>query len=85
MRCFAAKDYEFSHMIETDGIACSILLVRKDMAEKRKKPRRSKPKELYIHDAGADFDKLKGKTVVCCNTLIYTLKKTLSNLRQNHA
>ena len=80
MKCFApnksksAKDYEFSHMIMTDGIACSIVLVRKDVANMRFKPRFSVPKELYIDDVGV-AEKLKGKTVVCCNTLTYTTTK----------
>ena len=61
-RCFAAKGYTFNYMIETDGVACSILLVRKDMVGKRFKPTLSTPKELYIDEA--DLDKLKGKKVV---------------------
>ena len=61
-RCFGAKGYIFNFMIETDGIACSILLVRKDMVGKRFKPTLSTPKELYIDEV--DLDKLKDKTVV---------------------
>lgn len=50
-------------MIDTNGIACSILLVGKDTVGKRFKPTIRTPKELYIDQA--DPDKLKGKTVVC--------------------
>ena len=63
MSCFFANGYEFDYMIETDGIACSILLVREDMAGTKFKPKiSSKPKELYIEEA--TVEELKGKTVV---------------------
>ena len=29
-RCFKKNEYTFHHMIETDGVSCSILLLRKD-------------------------------------------------------
>ena len=61
-RCFSANGYTFNYMIETDGIACSILLVRKDMVGKRFKPTLAVSKELYIDEA--DTDILKDKTIV---------------------
>jgi hypothetical protein len=32
---FHKKYYEFNHMIETDGISCTLLLLRKDLIGKR--------------------------------------------------
>ena len=34
-QCFNKNNYLFHHMIETDGISCSILLLREDMVGKR--------------------------------------------------
>ena len=34
-QCFKKKWYSFHHMIETDGISCSILLLRKDKVGKK--------------------------------------------------
>lgn len=64
-RCFATQPnnpYQFNFMIETDGIACSILWVRKDMVGKRFKPKLSPSKEAYIDEA--DPSLLQGKTIV---------------------
>ena len=40
MRCFGSrnKSYQFNHMIETDGIGCSILLVRRCISLRRTAP-----------------------------------------------
>ena len=56
--------YQFNHMIETDGIGCSILLVRKDLKGKRcTSQRRTKDTEEYI-DELYDYTPLQGKKIV---------------------
>ena len=53
-QCFKKKGYVFRHMIETDGVSCSILFVRKDKAtlQKIKTPKVPKP-EPYIRKLSA--------------------------------
>lgn len=64
-RCFASQPknpYQFNFMIETDGVACSILWVRRDVVGKRFKPKLSPSKEEYIDEV--DPVQLQGKTIV---------------------
>jgi len=35
MKVFKARDYYFNYMINADGVACSILLIRRDMFGRR--------------------------------------------------
>lgn len=57
-------DYQFASMIETDGVGCSILLVRSDLKGKRKKiTKRYGSDEKYI-DGLDDYSTLQGKNVV---------------------
>jgi hypothetical protein len=62
-QCFTKKDYSFHHMIETDGISCSILLLRKDLVGKRFRTLTNNSKELYI-DSLDNYEMLKNKTIV---------------------
>jgi len=66
MRCFRHKNktYQFNYMIETDGVGCSILLVRKDVAGKRIKPKQAnlECKEQYITDV--PNEELQNKAIV---------------------
>lgn len=52
--CFGRgnKSYQFGHMIETDGIGCSIILVLKEVADLKYKPKQKlgHDKELYLDD-----------------------------------
>jgi len=64
-RCFATQPnnpYQYNYMIETDGVACSILWVKKDVAGKRYKPKQVTEKEKYIDDI--DPKVLQGKQIV---------------------
>ncbi len=45
IQCFKKKDYSFHHMIETDGISTSILLIRTDNVGKRVKQAKTQPNE----------------------------------------
>jgi len=50
-KMFKACDYIFNHMIDTNGMACSILLIRTDMEGKRMIRKKCKvEREPYIND-----------------------------------
>jgi hypothetical protein len=73
---FKKKYYEFHHMIETDGVSCSLLLLRKDLIGK-KLPMMSKKclsSETYIDELD-DYSTLQNKKIVAIdpglNDLIY--------------
>ena len=73
---FKKKYYEFHHMIETDGVSCSLLLLRKDLVGK-KLPTMSKKclsTETYIDEIN-DYTQLQNKKIVAIdpglNDLIY--------------
>ena len=74
-KCFHKKHYEFHHMIETDGISCSLLLLRKDLIGKRLPTmKKGINNEEYI-DEVKDYTSLQNKTIVGIdpgkNDLIY--------------
>jgi len=61
---FKKKYYEFHHMIETDGVSCSLLLLRKDLVGK-KLPMMKKvlSTETYIDELD-DYSTLQNKKIV---------------------
>ena len=64
-QCFKKKWYSFHHMIETDGVSCSILLLRKDKVGKRVQQKKGGNKEQYIDELkNKDYNKLKNKKIV---------------------
>jgi Putative transposase DNA-binding domain len=55
MKVFKAKDYVFNYMIDTDGVSCSILLIRRDLAGRRAPKKKFEVKrEQYIDDLRED-------------------------------
>jgi uncharacterized protein YbcI len=78
---FKKKHYSFHHMIETDGVSCSILLVRKDLVGKRTSTIKSKINdEKYIDGLkNMDYERLQKKTIVSIDPgkcdLIYCVDK----------
>jgi hypothetical protein len=63
LNCFKKKKYDFHHMIETDGVSCSIIFKRKDLKSSYR-PKSDKPiSELYIDDV-KDYTNLKQKKIV---------------------
>ena len=63
IKCFKKNKYDFHHMIETDGVSCSIIFKRKDLKSSYK-PKSDKPNsELYI-DEVEDYTLLKEKKIV---------------------
>ena len=63
-KMFHKKYYEFHHMIETDGVRCSLLLLRKDLVGK-KLPMMKKglSTETYIDELD-DYSSLQNKKIV---------------------
>jgi hypothetical protein len=61
---FNKKYYEFHHMIETDGVSCSLLLLRKDLIGK-KLPMMKKglSTEIYIDELN-DYSQIQNKKIV---------------------
>jgi hypothetical protein len=63
-KMFHKKYYEFHHMIETDGISCSLLLLRKDLVGKRlPMMKQVLSTETYI-DELTDYTQLQNKKIV---------------------
>jgi hypothetical protein len=62
-QCFKKPNYTFHHMIETDGISCSILLIRNDLVGKRIPINKNSNTEQYIDDL-VDYTQLKNKKIV---------------------
>jgi hypothetical protein len=63
-KMFHKKYYEFHHMIETDGISCSLLLLRKDLIGKRlPMMKKGLSTETYI-DELTDYTQLQNKKIV---------------------
>jgi len=63
-KMFHKKYYEFHHMIETDGVSCSLLLLRKDLIGKKlPMMKKSLSTETYI-DELTDYTKLQNKKIV---------------------
>lgn len=69
LSCFRKKKYTFNHMIITDGVSCSILLIRNDMIGKQI-PRRKiqQATEKYIDDLSQDdYERIKDKKIIACD------------------
>ena len=61
---FKKKYYEFHHMIETDGVSCSLLLLRKDLVGKKlPMMKKSLSTETYIDELN-DYSSLQNKKIV---------------------
>ena len=63
LQCFNKKWYSFHHMIETDGVSCSLLFLRNDKVGKRMYMSKIPSKETYI-DEVVDTSDLQDKTIV---------------------
>ena len=63
-QCFNKPLYTFHHMIETDGVSCSILMLRNDLIGKRiPLPKIGSNTEQYI-DELPDYTNIKNKKIV---------------------
>jgi transposase len=64
-QCFKKPKYTFHHMIETDGISCSIFMLRNDLIGKRiPNIKIGSNSEQYI-DELSDYTNIKNKKIVC--------------------
>jgi len=64
-QCFKKPKYTFHHMIETDGVSCSILMLRNDLIGKRiPNIKAGSNSEQYI-DELTDYTNIKNKKIVC--------------------
>ena len=62
-QCFKKPNYTFHHMIETDGVSCSILLLRNDLIGKRlPNTKIENNRELYI-DELIDYTNIINKKI----------------------
>lgn len=72
LKCFYCvkngHKYTFSYMIETDGVSCSLLLIKKDWVGKISMciPSVKKSKETYIHEIDTKKTRITSKT--CCSS-----------------
>ena len=65
LSCFKKKNYTFYHMICSDGVSCSILLIRNDMIGKRIPKGKKVNSEKYIDELEKkDYERLQNKTLV---------------------
>ena len=63
-QCFKKPKYTFHHMIETDGVSCSILMLRNDLIGKRiPSAKVDSNTEQYI-DELSDYTNIKNKKIV---------------------
>ena len=63
LKCFKKMKYDFHHMIETDGVSCSIIFKRKDLKNSYK-PKADMPiSEQYIDDV-KNYTRLKDKKII---------------------
>ena len=63
LKCFKKTKYDFHHMIETDGVSCSIIFKRKDLKNSYKPKADKLYSEQYI-DEVKDYTHLKEKKIV---------------------
>jgi len=64
-QCFKKPKYTFHHMIETDGVSCSILMLINDLIGKRVPITKiGSNAEQYI-DELSDYTNIKNKKIVC--------------------
>ena len=60
---FKSKDYTFYHQIQTDGISCSLLFIRKDLVGKTIRSSKNEPNDFPKIDEFED----KGQNIVGCD------------------
>jgi len=61
-QCFKKNKYSFHHMIETDGVSCSILLIRKDLVGLKNLPKHLNNNELYLDQENIEL--LQNKKII---------------------
>ncbi len=88
-KIFKNKHYQFHNQIQTDGISCSLLFIRKDLVGKKwgsKVPQKQEQEFHNIEDLNKEqLDLLKNRTVVGCDpgkrSLVYMIDKDGNKLQ----
>ena len=62
-KCFHKPGYKFHHMIETDGVSCTISLIREDLVGKFKPKQPKKVPELYL-DQAPNLEQFKKRKII---------------------
>ena len=81
-KCFRKSYYSFHHMIETDGISCSILLKRNDLVGKTIRQKTNNSREEYI-DELKNYTELQDKNIVAIDPNMSDLLYCVDSDRQN--
>ena len=77
-QCFKKKWYSFHHMIETDGVGCSILMLRKDKVGKKVRISKTPKQEEYI-DELKNYSKIRDKKIVSIDPNLSDLLYCIDN------
>jgi hypothetical protein len=88
-RIFKNKHYQFHNQIQTDGISCSLLFIRKDLKDKKwgsRVPVLQEQDFYNIEDLSIEqLDTLKGRNIVGCDpgkrSLVYMMDKNGNKLQ----
>lgn len=88
-KIFKNKHYQFHNQIQTDGISCSLLFIRKDLVGKKwgsKLPQQQEQEFHNVEDLTKEqLDKLKDRNVIGCDpgkrSLVYMIDKDGNKLQ----
>lgn len=88
-KIFKNKHYQFHNQIQTDGISCSLLFIRKDLVGKKWGSKISQQPEQEFHNiedlSKEQLDQLKDRNVIGCDpgkrSLVYMIDKNRNKLQ----
>jgi hypothetical protein len=90
-KIFRNNHYQFHYQIQTDGISCSLLFIRKDLKDEKRgsselKPIKEKKDFYYIDELSKDeLDKLKDRKIIGCDpgkgSMVYMMDEEGNKLR----
>ena len=78
-QCFKKPKYTFHHMIETDGVSCSILMLRNDLIGKRIPNIKVGSKSEQYIDELTDYTNIKNKKIVAYVPLLSDILYCVDN------
>jgi hypothetical protein len=88
-KTFKSKYYQYHHQLQTDGIGCSLLFIRKDLKDKKWGSRIPTLQEQDFHNiedlSAEQLDALKDRNIVGCDpgkhSLVYMMDKQGNKLQ----
>jgi hypothetical protein len=88
-KIFKNQHYQFHHQIQTDGVSCCLLFIRKDLKDKKWGARVPSIPEQYFYDiedlSNEHLDTLKDRNIVGCDpgkhSLVYMMDKNGKKLQ----